>query len=120
MFALNLETGKILWHAPPAQCDERKQCSPAQSAAVSGVPGAAFSGALDGHLRAYSAKDGKVLWDFDTAGPRKTANGVAAGGGSIDQSGPAIGTGMLFATSGYAVWGGMPGNVLLAFSVDGK
>jgi polyvinyl alcohol dehydrogenase (cytochrome) len=120
MFALNLETGKILWHAPPAQCGERKQCSPAQSAAVSGMPGVAFSGALDGHLRAYSAKDGEVLWDFDTVGPWKTTNGVAAGGGSIDQSGPAIGAGMLFATSGYAVWGGMPGNVLLAFSVDGK
>jgi hypothetical protein len=29
--------------------------------------------------------------------------------------------GMLFVNSGYAMpWGGMPGNVLLAFSVDGK
>jgi polyvinyl alcohol dehydrogenase (cytochrome) len=28
--------------------------------------------------------------------------------------------GMLFVNSGYAFIGGMPGNVLLAFSVDGK
>ena len=27
---------------------------------------------------------------------------------------------MLFVNSGYGQWGGMPGNVLLAFSVDGK
>ena len=31
-----------------------------------------------------------------------------------------IAGGMLFTTSGYATWGGEPGNVLLAFSVDGK
>jgi hypothetical protein len=28
--------------------------------------------------------------------------------------------GMLLVNSGYAFMGGMPGNVLLAFSVDGK
>jgi len=27
---------------------------------------------------------------------------------------------MLFVNSGYAFIGGMPGNVLLAFSIDGK
>jgi hypothetical protein len=27
---------------------------------------------------------------------------------------------MLFVNSGYGQWGGMPGNVLLVFSVDGK
>jgi hypothetical protein len=27
---------------------------------------------------------------------------------------------MLFVNSGYGQWGGMPGNVLLDFSVDGK
>ena len=34
--------------------------------------------------------------------------------------GPAIGGGMIFVNSGYAIWGGMPGNVLLAFYVDGR
>jgi len=34
-------------------------------------------------------------------------------------AGPAISGGTLFVTSGY-VQNGMPGNVLLAFSVDGK
>ncbi len=34
--------------------------------------------------------------------------------------GPAIGGRMLFVNSGHPTGGGMSGNVLLAFSVDGK
>lgn len=60
------------------------------------------------------------MWDFDTVGPYKTVNSVEAKGGSLDGAGPAIAGGMLFENSGYPVFGGMPGNVLLAFSVDGK
>lgn len=119
-FALSLETGQRVWYTPPPGCGDRKRCSPAQSAAVSAIPGVAFSGSVDGHLRAYSAKDGAILWDFDTVGPYKTANGVEARGGSMDGGGPAIAGGMVFVNSGYVIWGGMPGNVLLAFSVDGK
>jgi polyvinyl alcohol dehydrogenase (cytochrome) len=120
MFALSLEKGERVWYTPPPGCGERKRCSPAQSAAVSAIPGAAFSGSVDGHLRAYSTKDGSILWDFDTVGPHMTVNGVEARGGSMDGGGPAIAGGMVFVNSGYAIWGGMPGNVLLAFSVDGK
>lgn len=120
MFALSLEKGQRVWYAPPQACGDRKRCSPAQSAAVSVISGVAFSGSVDGHLRAYSTKDGAIVWDFDTVGPYKTVNGVEARGGSLDGAGPAIGGGMLFVNSGYVIWGGMPGNVLLAFSVDGK
>jgi polyvinyl alcohol dehydrogenase (cytochrome) len=120
MFALNLATGKQVWYTPPAPCGDRKRCSPAQSAAVTAIPGVAFSGSVDGHLRAYSAADGSVLWDADTVAPYKTVNGVEAHGGSMDGPGPVIGGGMLFVNSGYSAGGGMPGNVLLAFSVDGK
>jgi polyvinyl alcohol dehydrogenase (cytochrome) len=45
---------------------------------------------------------------------------VPARGGSFDGPGPAIAGGMMFVSSGYARAGGIPGNVLLAFSVDGK
>jgi len=34
--------------------------------------------------------------------------------------GPAIAEGVVLTTSGYPTFGGRPGNVLLAFSVDGK
>jgi len=120
MYALKLETGEKVWFAPPSDCGTRVRCSPAQSAAVSAFPGIAFSGSVDGHMRAYSTTDGKVLWDYDTERPYETVNGVEARGGSIDGPGPAIGGGMIFFNSGYHTAGGQPGNVLLAFSVDGK
>ncbi len=116
MFALRLTDGKQIWKSPPPVCaGDRPRCSPAQSAAVSAIPGIAFSGAEDGHLRAYSASDGKIVWDFDTIREYKTVNGVAAHGGSLDGPGPAIGGGMMFVSSGYASSGGAPGNVLIAF-----
>ena len=45
---------------------------------------------------------------------------VAAHGGSLDGAGPVIVDGVLYVNSGYPRFGGMPGNVLLAFSVDDK
>jgi polyvinyl alcohol dehydrogenase (cytochrome) len=122
MFALRLADGQQVWHASPSatSCQDRSMCSPAQLAAVSAIPGAVFSGALDGHLRAYSAANGRILWDFDTAQDFTTVNGVAARGGSINGPGPVIVGGMLFMNSGYGRFGEAAGNVLIAFSVEGK
>jgi polyvinyl alcohol dehydrogenase (cytochrome) len=120
MFAIRLDTGQRVWHAQPARaCRTRERCSPAQSAAVSAIPGVVFSGAIDGHMRAYSTSDGSVLWDVDTVQAYKTVNGVPGRGGSLNVAGPAISGGTLVLNSGY-VQNGMPGNVLLAFTVDGK
>jgi len=48
-----------------------------------------------------------------------TVNGVAGKGGSLGAPGPVIVGGMLYVGSGYVGTGnGMPGNVLLAFSVQ--
>ncbi len=121
LFALQLATGEKIWAAPPAACPENKPgCSPGHSAAVTATPAAVFAGSLDGHLRAFSTANGKVLWDFDTARDFETVNGAPAKGGSIDGPGPVIAGGMVFTNSGYGIFGGMPGNVLLAFSVDGN
>ena len=120
MFALRLEDGERVWYTPPPGCGTRQRCSPAQSAAVSALPGVAFSGSVDGHMRAYSSTDGKILWDFDSIRAYETVNGVVGRGGSIDGPGPAIGGGMVVFNSGYPTAGGTPGNVLLAFTVDGK
>jgi polyvinyl alcohol dehydrogenase (cytochrome) len=75
------------------------------------MPGSVFSGSMDGHLRAYSTIDGKILWDFNTAKPFQTQNGVRAGGGPLEHGGATIVNGSVYITSG---------NTLLAFSVDGK
>jgi polyvinyl alcohol dehydrogenase (cytochrome) len=120
LYALNLDTGEKVWSAPPAVCGDRPSCSPAQSAAITVIPGVVFSGGVDGRLRGYSTTDGKVIWEFDTAQEYTGVNGVKGKGGAMDGPGPTVSGGMLFVGSGYGVWGGLPGNVLLAFSVDGK
>jgi polyvinyl alcohol dehydrogenase (cytochrome) len=121
LHAFDLKTGKTVWSAKPAPCAPgRANCSPAQSAAVTVIPGVVFSGSLDGHLRAYSAETGDVLWDVDTAREYATVNGKPARGGSMDGAGPAVVDGMVFVNSGYGQWGGIPGNVLLVLSADGK
>jgi hypothetical protein len=60
------------------------------------------------------------IWDVDTVRDYATVNGQTAHGGSLDGPGPVIAGGIVYVSSGYAQFGGMPGNVLLAFSVDGK
>lgn len=120
LFALRLASGEKAWTANAAGCGERKHCSPAQPAAVTAIRGVVFSGSIDGHLRAYASASGEVVWDVDTAREYETVNGQEARGGSLDCAGPAIAGGMLYVNSGYGQWGGMPGDVLPAFSVDGK
>jgi polyvinyl alcohol dehydrogenase (cytochrome) len=112
--ALDLKTGAARWQTPspqPACSSADKGCSHGQAQAVTVMPGSAFSGALDGHLRAYSTINGKILWDFDTAKDYQTKNGVKASGGPLDHGGATIVNGVVYVNSG---------NALLAFSVDGK
>jgi polyvinyl alcohol dehydrogenase (cytochrome) len=120
LHALKVATGEEAWHTPHPGCNDVPGCGPAQSAAVTAIPGIVFSGGVDGHMRAYSAQDGRIVWDVDTKGEHRTVNGVAARGGSIDGPGPVVVGGMLYVTSGYGLWGETPGNVLLAYSVDGR
>jgi polyvinyl alcohol dehydrogenase (cytochrome) len=119
LWALKLETGEEVWRTPHPGCGDAPGCSPAQSAAVTAIPGLVFSGGLDGHLRAYLANNGKIVWDMDTKGDYPTVNGVAAKGGSIDGGGAVIVDGMVYVGSGSGFVGTTPGNVLLANSIDG-
>jgi polyvinyl alcohol dehydrogenase (cytochrome) len=116
--AVDLATGRKVWSTPPPElhCTAgAKGCNSAQSAAISTIPGAVFSGSIDGHFRAFAAKTGEIIWDFDTARDFETVNRVPGKGGSLDSAGPVIAGGMVFTNSGYGMWQGMPGNVLLAF-----
>jgi polyvinyl alcohol dehydrogenase (cytochrome) len=118
LFALDLRTGRQVWHVPPVKppCEGRPGCSAAQMAPPTLVAGVLFAGSLDGHLRAYDTRNGAVLWDFDTGQEFRTTDGVKAHGGSLNGSGPTIVGGRIYVNSGYT--NAMEGNVLLAFSTD--
>jgi polyvinyl alcohol dehydrogenase (cytochrome) len=119
LFALRVSDGARIWEAlPSAACSGREHCSPAQLAAVTAIPGVIFSGSLDGHLRAYSSRSGRVLWDYDTEREFSTVNHVSAHGGSLNGAGASVAAGMVFVNSGYGRFGEAPGNVLLAFAVQ--
>jgi polyvinyl alcohol dehydrogenase (cytochrome) len=120
LVALRLADGARAWFAPPIVCapGAASGCSPAQSAAVTAIPGLVFSGSMDGHLRAYSAEEGSVVWDYNSAREFETVNGIKAKGGSMDGPGAVVAHGMVFVNSGYSRFGGMPGNVLLAFGPE--
>jgi polyvinyl alcohol dehydrogenase (cytochrome) len=123
LVALRIDNGNQVWRAEPPEplCSwGPRNCTGAQSQAVSAMPGVVFSGSQDGHLRAYASGDGRVLWDFDTAQSFDTVNGVAAVGGSLDNGGATVAGGMVFVNSGYGRITGQPGNLLLAFAVDGR
>jgi len=123
LVSVNLADGKPRWTAPPSAdtCGGRAGCNTGQPAAVSAIPGVIFSGALDGHLRAYDAGSGKVIWAVDTARAYDTTvNGVPAKGGGLNGPGATVADGMLFVNSGYGSIGFMAGNAILAFSVDGR
>ena len=60
---------------------------------------------------AFLMSDVQVLVD-------QTVNGVKAAGGAIDGPGAVVANGMVLVNSGYTRYGGLPGNVLLAFAPE--
>lgn len=119
LHAFASETGKPLWSVfePPTCNIGGFTCDTALSAPVTLTDGIVFAGAHNGLLRAYSSRDGRLLWSTDTRRKFVTVNGVAAVGGSIDSAGPVIAGGRLIVNSGYDKFGEIPGNVLLVFGL---
>jgi polyvinyl alcohol dehydrogenase (cytochrome) len=85
---------------------------------VTVLPGVVFSPSNDGAIRAFSTKDGSVVWTFDTNRDFQTLNGVTAKGGSMNGPGVVVAGGLVYVSSGYGAFGLRPGNVLLAFGVE--
>jgi polyvinyl alcohol dehydrogenase (cytochrome) len=118
--ALRVADGKQEWHVAAKPCLEGAPvgCSPSQPGAVTEIPGVVFATSNDGHIRAHSAENGELLWEFNTMRDFNTVNGVKGHGGSIDGPGAVVVNGMVFISSGYPRNGGVPGNVLLAFGPE--
>jgi polyvinyl alcohol dehydrogenase (cytochrome) len=102
--ALDGATGKILWQTKSP--DGKSNFGPI-TVTGTGDNRLVFAGSSGNFIRSYDAKDGKILWEFDTGG--------AVGGG------PTVVDGVLYVGSGYqSLRIGKPNNKLYAFSLDGK
>jgi polyvinyl alcohol dehydrogenase (cytochrome) len=119
MHALALDDGHAVWDKPPQTklCGVARGCSAGQGGPLTAIAGAVLNGGMDGGLRAYSTKDGSVLWTFDTNRDFDTVNGVKAKGGSMDSAGPVVVDAMVYVSSGSGGLVARPGNVLLAFGL---
>ena len=101
--ALDGATGNILWQTPSP--DGKANFGPV-TVTGRGDNRLVWAGSQSGFIRAYSANDGKILWEFDTGG------GVGGGATVVD--------GVVYVGSGYSFLGiGKPNNKFYAFAVDG-
>jgi polyvinyl alcohol dehydrogenase (cytochrome) len=119
--AVDVTTGKLIWRHdnPAAACEEKdSNCLTGNSAATTAIPGAVFTGSMDGIIRAISAQDGSVLWEFNTAREFETVNQTKGHGGSVEGPGPVVAGDSLYVLSGYTTNLGLAGNLLLAFKLD--
>jgi polyvinyl alcohol dehydrogenase (cytochrome) len=114
--AVNMSTGEQKWFTPipPPPGPGPK----GETAAITAIPGAIFSGGWDGMLRAFSTDDGHLLWEYNMVHSYDTVNHVPAKGGSMAAPGPTVAGGMLFVGSGYVFGAGTPGNALLVFAAQ--
>lgn len=122
--AVDVATGKILWHtpAPAAVCGWGVDgCTSAQAGASAVIPGAVFAGGGDGKLRAYDPKTGRIFWEVDTlTAPLSAVNGIDARAGSLEGGLLSISGGAIYVPSGYGGFAGRSGNALIAYTVDGR
>ena len=118
--ALDPKTGKVVWkYTEKFSCSNPDDCDDGFSAPPSIIPGVVFAGTMLGKLYAFNRDTGAVIWEYDTTQGVETINADAGFGGSIDVDGAVIANGQLYIHSGYGKMG-REGNVLLAFSIDGK
>jgi polyvinyl alcohol dehydrogenase (cytochrome) len=102
--ALDGATGKILWQTPDPT--NKANFGPV-TVTGKGDNRLVWAGSVSGFVRAYDARNGKILWEFDTGG--------AVGGGVT------IVDGTVYVGSGYSFLRiGKTNNKLYAFSLDGN
>ena len=114
--AVKMDTGEQKWFTA---VEPGKNPGPkGETAAITAIPGAIFSGGWDGMLRAFSTEDGHLLWEYNMVRNYETVNHVPAKGGSMASAGPTVAGGMVFVGSGYVFGAGTSGNALLVFAAQ--
>jgi polyvinyl alcohol dehydrogenase (cytochrome) len=130
MYAVRIKDGSLVWSnaAPDPNCAIAPKgsliniCTSGLSASPTAIPGAVIEGSLDGFLRAYAAKDGKVAWSADLGQASFTpVNGTSpVKGDTMNAGGATVAGGLLLQVTGYQSSNPRAPNLLLAFTVDGK
>jgi len=129
LYKLDIDSGAIIWAKeyprtcePDHSSDDVWPVCPKEiglSAAPILVPGAIIVAGLEGAVRIYATADAQLLFEDQTAVAfDDTVNGVTGHGGTIDNASMMLAGDMLYVQSGYAFFGGMPGNVLIAYSLN--
>jgi polyvinyl alcohol dehydrogenase (cytochrome) len=142
VYALSVATGEVLWSLPVQRgCTFDAKDAPlvglaemakgksdrtpwptcsyyyGQSAAAVYANGLVYAGALDGKLRVLDAATGQPVRIIETNSPYAATNGVEGHGGAIDAGGAIVDGDQMFVTSGYGMFGQMPGNMLLVYGL---
>jgi len=126
MYALSIGDGHVSWSnpAPDPNCAVAPKgsliniCTSGLSAAPTAIDGLVFEGSLDGVLRAYDARTGKVAWSFDLgqASFRPLNAAAPMKGDTMNAAGATIAGDTLFQVSGYQTSNPKAMNLLLAFT----
>jgi len=116
VYAVRITDGEVLWKTSPPKLERlaKAGCNAGQPQAATLIPGIVFAGSLDGRMRAYDTKTGKIIWKYNSKRDYKTVNGVQGNGGSFNGAGVAVVDGWVYFASGYG-FNDIAGNVLLAF-----
>lgn len=130
MYGIRIADGRVVWsnRAPDANCAIAPKgslanlCTSGLSAAPTAIAGVVFEGSMDGILRAYDVRDGKVVWSADVGQASFQPLNAAAPmkGDTMNSGGATVAGGTLFEVSGYQSSNPRAQNLLLAFTVDGK
>lgn len=125
IYALDLDTGALVWERHPRHEHEGAMYDSLFSAALTVTNDVLFAASLDGTLHALRSSDGEPLWQFDTAVAVESPEGTAGNGGEIDGAGPVVAGDNLMVNSGYDTFGNPnayqagPGNALFVFRLPG-
>lgn len=127
LHAFQIASGEPIWRtAAPGSCiapDSDGEelidgCLPGFSAAITVTERLVFAPTLDGYLRAFDARNGQQVWSFDTTKTFPSVSESDAQGGAIDYGGVVLEGGQLFVSSGYGLFGQIPGNAFMVFAVE--
>lgn len=120
--AVDLMTGKLVWRTPTP----RDGCKGKEDSCMNGILSppvvmgdAVIVGAMDGVLRAYDKRNGRIFWSYDAVRSYTGVNGLEGKGGSFGMGGVTIAGDMMYVSAGTGTSGfaGLKGNVLLAFEI---